>query len=172
MALGKNYDGQDCSLARSLELIGERWTFLILRDALYGVRRYGDFLGHLDLPRAILSQRLHTLVESGIMERRRYQESPPRDEYVLTQMGRELWPTVLTLASWGERHLSATGVKRLFFHVACDTRLDGNAACQACGRHVPPEEVEMRPGPGANLAREDPVSVALRRRHRMLDPLP
>jgi DNA-binding HxlR family transcriptional regulator len=172
VALGKNYDGQDCSLARSLALVGERWTFLVLRDALYGVRRYGDFLSHLDLPRAVLAQRLNTLVEAGIMERRRYQESPPRDEYVLTQRGRELWPTVLTLASWGERHLSADGPKRLFFHVGCDARLDRNAACQACGRHVPPEEVEMRPGPGADPTRGDPVSLALRKPHRMLEPLP
>ena len=103
VGLGKNYAGQDCSIARSLELIGERWTILVLRDAMYGVRRYGDFLSHLELPRAVLSQRLTTLVNAGIMERRRYQESPPRDEYVLTEAGLDLWPTLLSLGRWGER---------------------------------------------------------------------
>lgn len=72
MALGKNYDGQDCSLAKALEVIGERWTLLVVRDAMYGVRRFGDFQVHLDIPRAVLSQRLATLVAAGVLGRRRY----------------------------------------------------------------------------------------------------
>ncbi|MBB5784384.1 winged helix-turn-helix transcriptional regulator [Nonomuraea jabiensis] len=171
MALGKNYDGQDCSLARSLELVGERWTMLVIRDALYGVRRYGDFLAHLDIPRAVLSQRLTTLVDAGVLRRRRYQESPPREEYVLTEMGQELWPAVLVLGSWGERHLS-TKPRRIFCHVPCDTRIDGYGMCPACGLRPELAEIEVRPGPGADLFRDDPVSRALRRPHRMLEPLP
>ncbi|WP_433354102.1 winged helix-turn-helix transcriptional regulator [Microtetraspora malaysiensis] len=172
MGLGKNYEGQDCSLARSLELLGERWTLLIVRDALYGVRRYGDFLAHLDIPRAVLSQRLSALVDAGVMERRRYQESPPREEYVLTGKGRELWPPVLALAQWGERHMSAAGPRRVFRHVPCGAPIGAGATCSVCGAHVPAEEVEIWPGPGADLTREDPVSVALRGPHRMLEPLP
>ncbi|MEV5407356.1 helix-turn-helix domain-containing protein [Thermopolyspora sp. NPDC052614] len=172
MGLGKNYAGQDCSLARALELIGERWTFLVIRDALYGVRRFGDFLAHLDLPRAVLAQRLQTLVDAGIMERRRYQDTPPRDEYVLTEMGRDLWAPMFTLASWGERHLTANGPRRLYFHVACGTRLVGTTICDTCRTPVPLEEVEIRPGPGASCQRQDPVSRALREPHRMLDPMP
>ncbi|MDP9867011.1 MULTISPECIES: winged helix-turn-helix transcriptional regulator [Streptosporangium] len=172
MALGKNYEGQDCSLARALELIGERWTLLVVRDALYGVRRYGDFLAHLDMPRAVLSQRLQALVEAGVLERRRYQDAPPRDEYVLTAMGRELWGPVYLLAQWGERNLSSAGPRRIFFHASCGTRIDRDGLCPVCGGRAPLEEIEVRPGPGAELAREDPVSVALRRPHRMLRPLP
>ncbi|MEV8632745.1 helix-turn-helix domain-containing protein [Streptosporangium sp. NPDC051023] len=172
MALGKNYEGQDCSLARALELIGERWTLLVVRDALYGVRRYGDFLAHLDIPRAVLSQRLQALVEAGAMERRRYQESPPRDEYVLTEMGRELWAPVHLLARWGERHLSANGPHRTFHHQPCAVRLDSEGVCPSCGARAPLEEIEVRPGPGADHARQDPVSLALRHPHRMLQPLP
>lgn len=172
MALGKNYDGQDCSLAKALEVIGERWTLLVVRDAMYGVRRYGDFLAHLDIPRAVLSQRLGALVEAGILERRRYQDSPPRDEYVLTPVGRELWLPMLALAQWGERNLGGNGPRRLFHHVACGGPLDQVGFCVACGVHPPLEDIEVRPGPGLEDARDDQVSVALRSPHRMLRPIP
>ncbi|MBF8187403.1 helix-turn-helix transcriptional regulator [Nonomuraea sp. K274] len=172
MALGKNYDGQDCSLARALELIGERWTLLVVRDAMYGVRRYGDFLAHLDIPRAVLSQRLSTLVDAGILDRRRYQDAPPRDEYVLTATGRELWLPVLAISQWGERHLTKTGPRRLFHHVTCGARIDATTLCATCGRTVPIEEAEVRPGPGLSETREDQVSLALRSPRRMLDPIP
>lgn len=173
MALGKNYEGQNCSLASALEVIGERWTLLIVRDALYGVRRFGDFQAHLDIPKAVLSQRLAALVAAGILERRRYQDSPPRDEYVLTPRGRELWVPVLALAAWGERHLAERGPRRLFHHVTCGTRLEQVSFCPSCGRHVAPEEVELRPGPGLHhgVVRDDPVSLALRTPHRMLAPI-
>ncbi|MCA2219799.1 winged helix-turn-helix transcriptional regulator [Nonomuraea aurantiaca] len=172
MALGKNYDAQDCSLARALEVIGERWTLLVVRDAMYGVRRFGDFLAHLDIPRAVLSQRLATLVEAGVLDKRRYQDSPPRDEYVLTPVGHELWLPVVALAQWGERHLSGTGPRRVFHHLTCGSRIDGTARCAACGVQVSIEEVEVRPGPGLKGIRNDPVSVALRTPHRMLHPIP
>ncbi|MEV1244125.1 winged helix-turn-helix transcriptional regulator [Nonomuraea sp. NPDC050022] len=172
MALGKNYDAQDCSLARALEVIGERWTLLVVRDAMYGVRRFGDFLAHLDIPRAVLSQRLATLVEAGVLDKRRYQDSPPRDEYVLTPVGHELWPPILALGEWGERHLSGTEPRRVFHHLTCGSRIDGAARCAACDVQVSIEEVEVRPGPGLKGIRNDPVSVALRTPHRMLHPIP
>jgi DNA-binding HxlR family transcriptional regulator len=172
MALGRGYESQDCSLARALELIGERWTLLVIRDAFYGVRRYSDFVAHLDIPRAVLAERLQRLTAAGVLERRRYQEVPPRDEYVLTRIGRELWPVVLALGDWGARHLSSAGPSRVFCHAACDTPLDGTVVCSSCGRAVPPEEVEMRPGPGADRPhRQDPVSRALRVPRRLLEPL-
>nr|SBO99448.1 Transcriptional regulator, HxlR family [Nonomuraea gerenzanensis] len=173
MALGKNYDGQSCALASTLEVIGERWTLLIVRDALYGVRRFGDFQAHLDIPKAVLSQRLSTLTEAGVLERRRYQETPPRDEYVLTAVGRELWLPVLALAQWGERHLAVNGPHRLFHHLTCGGRLEPTSYCPTCGGIVRLEDVEMRPGPGlAGDTRQDQVSLALRTPHRMLDPIP
>lgn len=171
MALGKNYEGQDCSLAKALEVLGERWTLLVVRDAMYGVRRYGDFLAHLDIPRAVLSQRLGALVEAGILTRSRYQDNPPRDEYVLTPRGRELWVPVLALAQWGERTLSGSGPRRLFHHAACGTRLDHVSRCPSCATDVPLADVEVRPGPGLAGTRDDPVSVVLRAPHRMLTPI-
>ncbi|GLW07981.1 ArsR family transcriptional regulator [Microtetraspora sp. NBRC 13810] len=170
MALGKNYDGQDCSLAKALELIGERWTLLVIRDALYGVRRFGDFLAHLEIPRAVLSQRLGMLVEAGLFTRRRYQESPPRDEYVLTEIGQELWPTVYTLAKWGERHLSREPM-RLFHHVGCGAELDQGAVCPPCGVRPALSQIEVRPGPGLDREKRDQVTLALRQPHRLLEPL-
>lgn len=108
MALGKDYATQECSIARALEVIGERWTLLVIRDALYGVRRYNDFLVHLGIPRAVLAARLQALTADGILEKRRYQESPPRDEYVLTDRGIELWPTIRSLGLWGREHFTGT----------------------------------------------------------------
>jgi DNA-binding HxlR family transcriptional regulator len=172
MSLGKNYDGQECSLARALEVVGERWTLLVVRDALYGVRRYGDFLAHLDIPRAVLSQRLAALVAEGILERRRYQDAPPRDEYVPTAKGRDLWVPVLAMSQWGERHYAGGGPKRTFHHVTCGTRLDPAARCVTCGADVTIDDVEVRPGAGLAMTREDRVSLALSTPHRMLSPIP
>ncbi|GAA2807307.1 helix-turn-helix domain-containing protein [Saccharopolyspora taberi] len=172
MPLAKNYEKQDCSLARALELVGERWTLLVVRDACYGVRRYRDFLAHLDIPRAVLSERLRTLVDAGVLTKHRYQSSPPRDEYLLTEMGRELWPVVHQLSRWGDRHLSGAGPCRIFSHADCGSRLDPGGSCPECGRPVELTDVEMRPGPGSDATlRDDPVSVALRRPHRMLEPV-
>ncbi|GAA4960246.1 helix-turn-helix domain-containing protein [Yinghuangia aomiensis] len=173
MALGKDYLGQECAVARALELVGERWTLLVVRDVFYGVRRFSDFQAHLDIPRAVLTARLATLVDAGVLERRRYQESPPRDEYVLTDMGVSLWPAIYALAQWAIQYVpSAAGAVREFAHVPCDTVVDRTGLCPACGRVAPPGELEMRPGPGIHAyKRTDPVSLALRKPHRLLEPL-
>jgi DNA-binding HxlR family transcriptional regulator len=172
MALGKDYEGQDCALARALELLGERWTLLIVRDAFYGVRRYSDFLTHLDIPRAVLATRLQALVDAEVLARRPYQDAPLRHEYVLTVRGRELWPALHALGHWGGEHMSPAGPSRVYAHAACGTRVDGTGACPRCGTYVPPEELEVRPGPGVgHPRRDDPVTRALREPHRMLEPL-
>jgi DNA-binding HxlR family transcriptional regulator len=108
--LHRTYEGQDCSIARSLEVIGERWTLLILRDAFSGVRRFEDFQRDLGISRGILTQRLQRLCDEGILERRRYCERPERFEYRLTPRGRDLRPVLKSLARWGDRH--ACGVVR------------------------------------------------------------
>ncbi|WP_406490325.1 helix-turn-helix transcriptional regulator [Streptomyces sp. NBC_01604] len=170
MALGKDYAAQECSIARTLEIVGERWTLLVIRDAFYGVRRYKDFLVHLGIPRAVLAARLQTLTDAGILEKRRYQQSPPRDEYVLTGRGVELWPTVRSLGSWGNAHLSGPEL-RTFRHAACGTGLGSYGECPACGGVVPVGEVEMAPGPGLDPDPADAVSRALLRPKRLLQPL-
>lgn len=172
MALGKDYERQDCALARALELIGERWTLLVVRDALYGVRRYNDFLVHLDIPRAVLAERLQTLTAAGVLDKRRYQESPPREEYVLTEMGQNLWPAVHALSRWAADHLLPEGPIRIYAHAACGTRLDPGGSCPTCGGYISAQDVEMRLGPAAvSFPRTDPVSEKLREPHRLLTPL-
>ncbi|MEU5715645.1 helix-turn-helix domain-containing protein [Streptomyces sp. NPDC020403] len=171
MALGKDYATQQCSIARALEVIGERWTLLVVRDAFYGVRRYNDFLGHLGIPRAVLAARLQSLTDAGVLARRRYQESPPRDEYVLTDSGRALWPTLRSLGLWGREHVEGTVPMRIFVHAACGTELGVYGECPACGTGVPLEDVEMRPGPGLDPDPADPVSRKLLAPRRLLEPL-
>lgn len=171
MALGMDYGRQDCSLARALEVMGERWSLLIVRDAFYGVTRFNDFLCHLEIPRAVLTTRLRRLVAADVFERRPYQLCPTRYDYVLTRSGRQLWLPVYGLAQWGLKHASDGAARILFSHATCGTRLDAIGACPACCRSVAPEDVLMSPGPGAADVRHDPVSVALREPHRLLTPL-
>ncbi|MFD0278138.1 winged helix-turn-helix transcriptional regulator [Kitasatospora sp. NPDC127111] len=173
MALGTDYEQQDCSLARALEVVGERWSLLIVRDAFYGVQRFNDFLVHLGIPRAVLTSRLNALVAAGVLRKEPYQEAPLRHGYLLTEVGLELWTPVYTLARWGGRHAAPGGPKRLFSHALCGTDLDLAGACPQCGGPaVPPGDVMMRPGPGASPdVRPDAVSRALARPHRLLTPV-
>jgi DNA-binding HxlR family transcriptional regulator len=171
MALGKDYATQECSIARALEVIGERWTLLVVRDALYGVRRYNDFLGHLGIPRAVLATRLAALVEAGVLEKRRYQQSPPRDEYVITERGQALWPTLWSLGLWGREHVEGVRPKRTFHHVTCGTELGAFGECPACRAPVPARDVQMRPGEGLDPDPADPVSRVLLAPRRLLEPV-
>lgn len=171
MALGKDYQRQDCSLARALEVVGERWTMLVLRDCMFGVRRFSDLQARLDIPRAVLAERLTGLVDAGVLERRPYR--PGRDEYVPTERGLALWPALYALGQWGEQYCAPAGRRRLYSHAECGTDLDASGLCPACGRIPGPAEVEIRPGPGANpKGRDDRISTALRQPHRLLAPLP
>ncbi|MEU2222550.1 helix-turn-helix domain-containing protein [Streptomyces sp. NPDC018347] len=170
MALGKDYGTQECSIARALEVVGERWTLLVVRDAIYGVRRYNDFLVHLGIPRAVLSARLRTLTEQGILEKRRYQEAPPREEYVVTGRGAALWPVLRALGQWGREHIDDTRL-RIFRHADCGGEVEPFGHCAACGTIVAVPDVVMVPGPGLDTAPADPVSRALLRPKRLLEPL-
>jgi DNA-binding HxlR family transcriptional regulator len=170
MALGKDYATQECSIASALEIVGELWTLLVVRDALYGVRRYNDFLVHLGIPRAVLASRLQALTAEGILEKRRYQESPPRDEYVVTDRGIALWPTLRSLGRWGREHLGEAQL-RYFRHATCGTELGSYGECATCGTVVPVPDVEMVPGPGLDPDPADPVSRALLKPRRLLEPI-
>jgi DNA-binding HxlR family transcriptional regulator len=167
--LGKDYQGQDCALARALEVVGERWTMLIVRDAFYGVRRFNDFQAHLDIPKAVLSDRLSGLVQDGILQRRPDPDHAGRHHYELTTAGRELWPALYALLTWGDRHRSPNS--RLFRHAACGTVLDASGYCATCGQIPGPEDVATEVRLGRDHLRDDPVSVVLRSPRRLLDPL-
>ncbi len=147
--LGKTYEGQVCSVARALELIGERWTLLIVRDALLGVTRFDGFLARLAIARNVLADRLNGLVDNGILDRVQYQDRPPRYEYRLTARGRELLPVIVTLTEWGDRHLAGpAGPPREFEHRGCGGHVAAQLVCEDHGP-LPLEEVDSRPGPGS-----------------------
>jgi DNA-binding HxlR family transcriptional regulator len=168
--LGKDYERQDCSIARALEVIGERWTLLIVRDAFYGVRRFNDFQAHLDVPKAVLADRLAGLVGEGILERRPDPDHAGRHLYELTAAGRDLWPVLHSLLVWGDRH--RVRGSRVFKHVVCSTVIDDGGACPTCGITPPPEDLVTEPRRGRGRLRDDPVAIALRGPHRLLEPVP
>jgi DNA-binding HxlR family transcriptional regulator len=168
--LGKLYDGQqDCAIAGALEVIGERWTLLIVRDAMYGVRRFSDFQTHLDIPKAVLAERLTSLVDNGVLERQPDPDHAGRHLYVLSEAGQDLWPVIHAILSWGGRHRRPNS--RRFRHVACGTSIAADGSCPKCG--VVPELADLisEPKPGRRPRRKDPVALALRAPHRMLEPL-
>jgi DNA-binding HxlR family transcriptional regulator len=146
--LPRTYEGQNCSIARSLEAIGDRWTLLVLRDAFLRVRRFEDFQRHLGIARNVLTDRLGRLVDEGILERRRYQERPPRHEYRLTDKGRDLWPVLISLAKWGDRYLADDGPPVLYLHRDCGGAVTERFRCDRCGEDLGPHDVEIQPGPG------------------------
>lgn len=146
--LGNTYDAQVCSVARALEAVGERWSLLIVRDALFaGVSRFNDFQHNLGLATNVLKARLDSLVAVGVMERRRYSERPVRHEYVLTEKGRDLAPTLISLTAWGDRWSSPDGPPILYRHATCDGSVRQELACSNCGA-IDPSDVVVRPGPG------------------------
>jgi DNA-binding HxlR family transcriptional regulator len=147
--LGKTYDSEVCSAARTLELVGERWSLLIVRNALFaGATRYNDFHKKLGIATNILKTRLDGLVDAGIMERRSYSQNPELYEYLLTDKGRELVPVVLALTEWGDRWAAPDGPPVLYTHSVCGDGIFQQTICATCGQVHDPAEVQARPGPG------------------------
>ena len=147
--LERTYDAQVCSVARALEVVGERWTLLIVRDAFHGVRRFEDFQRRLGLARNVLTDRLQRLCAAGVFERTRYQERPERFEYRLTEAGRELWPVILALRSWGDRHMAPAGPPVRLEHRGCGGAVDQRVVCTGCGAPLQARDSVILPGPGA-----------------------
>ena len=171
MALPSDYPDQSCSLARSLEVVGQRWTLLILRDAFYGVQRFDDFAAHLKIPRAVLSERLKSLNAAGLVER--VTGSTGRGEYRLSDKGTALWPAVRALLVWGDEYYAPEGPRRVFQHAADEAPLDELGRCTACGAAPTPRDTLVVPGPGlpAPSSDDDVVTAALARSHMLLTPV-
>ena len=146
--LGKTYDSQVCSAARALELVGERWSLLIIRDALFaGATRFNDFL-RLGVATNILKNRLDGFVAAGIMERGNYSRNAEHPQYLLTDKGRELAPVIVALTEWGDRWAAPDGAPILYCHSVCGGPITMQASCANCGQVHDPAEVYVRPGPG------------------------
>jgi DNA-binding HxlR family transcriptional regulator len=140
--LGREYD-QDCSIARTLELLGERWTLLVIRDVFEGRRRFDQIQGSLGVARNVLSTRLARLVDEGILEKRPYGSHPRRHEYFLTEKGLDLWPVLVAMLDWGDRHL-ASDPPVVLSHKRCGGRVDGRGYCERCGRRLEARDAAAR----------------------------
>ena len=145
-----SFADMDCSIARTLEIIGEWWTLLILRDAFLGIRRFDDFQSRLGTARNVLTERLNTLVEHGILERQKYQERPERFEYRLTEKGRDLHPVMLSLLRWGNRWtVGEVGPWMVLEHTTCGYEITPILVCPHCQEEVTTATIRAHPGPGA-----------------------
>ena len=170
MALRREYDNEVCPVARSLEVIGERWTLLIIRDAFYGVVRFTDFREHLEIPPAVLTERLRLLVEHEIMTTS--VGASGRSEYALTRKGELLWPVVWSMMNWGNEHYVESGLRRPIVHHGCGGQLTPLGNCGRCGVVPAPRDLEVHPrrSKSRGIDRDDRISRLLKKPHRMLDP--
>ena len=159
--LNHEYPGQVCSIAESLEVIGERWSLLIVRDVLNGNRRFGEIQGSLGVARNVLSARLQRLLDEDILERRRYQQSPSRYEYFLTEKGLDLWPALIALLHWGDRYSAGPeGPPALIVHKECGGEVSDRGICQRCGELLHARDARQVPGPGWEAAVSAVLPVA------------
>ena len=151
--LGSSYENQVCSIAGALDVVGERWSLLIVRDVFLGLRRVDEIQADLGIARNVLQKRLTKLLDAGVLEKRLYAERPPRYEYRLTDKGLDLWPTMVALLQWGNRHTApAAGPPVLLEHRGCGGAVDEHRICETCGARLSVTDVRAILGPGA---RED-----------------
>ena len=154
--LGKTYDTQTCSIARSLEVVGERWSLLIIRDAHFaGLTRFTDFQRSLGIATNVLRDRLEAFVDAGIMTRRRYSEAPEQHEYLLTEKGRELLPVLVALTEWGDRWAAPNGRPIVYRHAGCGGEVHAELACERHGILTDHSALEAELGPGMSAERTE-----------------
>jgi DNA-binding HxlR family transcriptional regulator len=145
--LSHRFEGE--SVGRALELVGERWTLLILREAFFGVQRFGQLVRNLNIPRPTLSSRLRMLVDVGLLDRVPYSQDPERHEYRLTEAGRELFGAIVVLMRWGDEHLpNQEGPPIVLRHHTCGEFVDPRLICTHCGEEITARNVTPEAGPG------------------------
>jgi DNA-binding HxlR family transcriptional regulator len=155
-----SFEGVSCSVAQCLEVVGEWWSLLIVRDAFLGVTRFDDFQARLGISRNILTRRLNHLVASGIFKRVPYQDHPPRVEYRLTSKGRDLWHVVTAMRQWGDLWAAPGGPPVQTRHTACGHIITTVPSCSHCGEPLDARSVTAIAGPGATAADLDRTRLA------------
>lgn len=147
--LGRTYERENCSAARALEVVGERWSLLIIRDAMFGgARRFTDFERSLGIASNVLAARLELFTENGLMESRRAADGAEVREYVLTARGRDLEPVILALSAWGDTWAAPDGAPIVYRHRRCESPVHLDLRCDTCGDSLAPGETAAVPGPG------------------------
>ncbi len=144
----KSFADMHCSVAQCLEVVGDWWTMLIVRDAFLGVRRFDQLQSRLGISRNILNQRLSWLVDQGVLEKARYSERPPRFEYRLTAKGRDLWPVLNAMRQWGDKHAAPDGPPLQIVHKGCGKVTEAVLTCARCGDRIGPRDVRVVSGRG------------------------
>lgn len=141
---------EHCSVARTVSVIGDRWTLLVLRDCFLGVRRFEAFQERLGISRPMLADRLRRLVQAGVLARKQYAQAPERYEYRLTRKGLDLHPVIMAIVHWGDVHMAGRrGRPLLHRHEGCGKLFDPLTVCSECGEPLHAREVSVEPGPGA-----------------------
>jgi DNA-binding HxlR family transcriptional regulator len=159
-----SFEDMNCSIAQCLEVVGEWWSLLIVRDAFLGVTRFDDFQARLGISRNILNQRLSHLVDNGVLERVPYQGRPPRSEYRLTDKGRDLWHVVTAMRQWGDRWTARGGPPVKMRHNVCGRVVTAAVVCSHCREPLDVRSVTAIPGPGASESDFDRTHLASIRR--------
>ncbi|MGF6312789.1 DNA-binding HxlR family transcriptional regulator [Bradyrhizobium sp. i1.8.4] len=154
---------EPCSLARTVAVIGDRWSLLILRECFLRIRRFDDFQASLGITRHLLADRLKKLVRFGVLRKIPYQEAPKRYEYILTQKGLDLYPIIMSIVHWGNIHMvDARGRPMLHEHKTCNKMFDPVMVCSECGEPLTAKSVHVHPGPGAR--KSSPVHARAQQR--------
>jgi DNA-binding HxlR family transcriptional regulator len=156
----KTFEEMNCSVAHCVDVIGEWWTPLLLRDMFLGVSRFDEFQSRLGIARNILAERLNRLVETGVVEKRRYQERPERFEYRLTEKGGDLWRVLTAMREWGDRWAAPQGPSVQVVHRRCGHVTTSVMVCAECGEELERRDLQLVRGPGARDDSIVPVRVA------------
>ncbi|WP_343584219.1 helix-turn-helix domain-containing protein [Herbaspirillum sp.] len=160
----KSFGNMQCPVARTLERVGEWWSILILRDALHGLTRFDQFQKSLDIAPNILTRRLHSLVEAGMLERRQYSERPPRFEYVLTDLGRDFRTILIALNAWGNKHFAPEGPSVMLVDANTGKEVDLALVDRKTGREINSRDYALVPGPQADGATRERLALIAHRR--------
>jgi DNA-binding HxlR family transcriptional regulator len=160
----KSFSTMQCPIARGLEHVGEWWSILILRDAFHGLTRFDQFQKSLDIAPNMLTRRLNALVDSGLLERRRYSERPPRDEYVLTERGRDFRPVLWALLAWGNKHFAPEGASVVVVDGETGAVADPVLVDRLTGRPLAEPAFHVAAGPAASAATRERQAFAARHR--------
>ena len=158
----KSFVDMDCSVAQCLEIVGEWWTMLIVRDSFLGVTRFEDFQRRLGISRNILQQRLTKLVDAGVFVKVPYSEHPPRHEYRLTPKGRDLWPVLTAMRQWGDQWEADEGPPVVVEHKACRHEATVVPTCSSCGEAMDARSVRALAGPGSKNRPADEILAPVR----------
>ncbi len=147
---------EPCSVARTLSVIGDRWTLMVLRDCFMGLKRFEHFEASLGITRHVLADRLKKLVDEGVLKKVPYGEAPVREEYRLTERGFDLYPVVLSIVQWGDKHMAdERGAPIVRRHEKCGNPLEGKMVCAECGDELDARDITAEIGPGFLEAKEN-----------------